>query len=135
MTALFEKCEDLEGRSGSNLCNLRIIFLPEGIEGPRLTDLISDLLKDTLHLNERPLLDRAHRSLQPQPKPGGRPLPFIVRVHYFRAKEDIMQRARQAGPLLQHSQKFMPVLDYTTAVARKRAAFNEETGRLCSEMI
>ena len=123
VTSLTEKCEDLEGRSRRN--NLRIIGLSEGIEGTRPTDFIADLLEDALQLQQRPLLNRAHRFLQPRPKPGERSRPFIIWVHYFRAKENIMQRARQAGPLLYNGQQCMLFPDYTAAVAKKRSAFDE----------
>lgn len=96
VASLSEKCGDLEGRSRRN--NSRIIGLREGTEGP--TDFITDLLKDAQ-------------------------CPFIVRVHYFRVKEDIMQCARQAGPLLYNGQRFLLFPDYTTAVVRRRAAFDE----------
>lgn len=76
VASLSEKCEDLEGRSCRN--NLRIIGLREGAEGPRPTDFIADPLHDALQLEERPLLDRAHRFLQLRPQPGERPRPFIV---------------------------------------------------------
>lgn len=104
---------------------MRIIGLHEGTGGPRPTDFIANLLKDVLQLEERPLLDRAHRSLQPRPQPGERPRPFIVWVYYFRVKEDIMQCARQAGPLLYNGQRFLLFPDYTTAVAKRRVAFDK----------
>lgn len=57
---LEEKHEELEGRSRRN--NIRIIGVPEGMEGPHATDFVAQLLQDVLKLTEKPPLDRAHRS-------------------------------------------------------------------------
>lgn len=46
---LENKCEDLEGRSRRN--NIRVVGVPEGVEGPRPTDFIAQLLQDLLGLN------------------------------------------------------------------------------------
>lgn len=58
---LSDKCEDLEGRSRRN--NIHLIGVPEGLEGPRPTNFVAELLRDTLKLDETPLLDRAHHAL------------------------------------------------------------------------
>lgn len=63
--------EDLEGRSCRN--NLWIIGLIVDIEGIRPTDFIANVVKEALQLDQQPLLDRVHRSLQPRPQPGERP--------------------------------------------------------------
>ncbi|KAI4829318.1 hypothetical protein KUCAC02_023364 [Chaenocephalus aceratus] len=78
---LDDKCEDLEGRSRRN--NLRVMGIPEGLEGARATDFVAQLLRDLLKLDEKPLLDRAHRTLRERPKEGTLPQPFVVRVHFF----------------------------------------------------
>ncbi|KAJ4937147.1 hypothetical protein JOQ06_001728 [Pogonophryne albipinna] len=65
---LDDKCEDLEGRSRRN--NLRVMGIPEGLEGARTTDFVAQLLRDLLKLDEKPLLDRAHRTLRERPKEG-----------------------------------------------------------------
>ena len=78
---LDHKCEGLEGRSRRN--NIRVMGLPEGLEGPRATDFVAQLLRDMLKLDKKPLLDRAHRTLRERPKEGTPPWPFVVRVHFF----------------------------------------------------
>ena len=67
--------EDLISRSKRQ--NLRVIGLPENIEGnnPRqfMADLFKEVAGDALP-NSRPELDRAHRSLHPKPRQGSRPV-------------------------------------------------------------
>jgi hypothetical protein len=62
---LQESCVSLEGFSRCN--NLRLVSVPESAEMPRATDLVSGLLKDVLAMDEKPLIDHAHRSLRPKP--------------------------------------------------------------------
>lgn len=55
--------EDLEARSCRS--NLHITGIKERREdGKRMTDFISQCLKETLGLDKPPLLDRAHRTLR-----------------------------------------------------------------------
>lgn len=70
---LTDKCEDLEGRARRN--NIRLVGVPEGAEGGQPTEFVSQLLKDTLGLEEKPLLDRAHRTFVPNP--GKRAAPAL----------------------------------------------------------
>lgn len=72
---LTEKCEDLEGSSRRH--NIWIIGIPEGTEGPRPRDFIAGLLQDVLSLDEKPLIDRAHRTLRKRLEPHEPPRPFI----------------------------------------------------------
>ena len=71
---LLAKTRDLESRSRRN--NIRIIGLPESIEGPAPTMFFSKLLVELLGeeiLESPPELDRAHRALTAKPQPA--PLP------------------------------------------------------------
>lgn len=77
---LLAKVVDLESRSRRN--NIRIIGLPESIEGPRPSIFFSELLAEVFGdgvLESPPECDRAHRSLSDKPKPGQRPRPVIIR--------------------------------------------------------
>lgn len=121
---LSEKCEDLEGRSRRN--NIRLIEVPEGLEGLRPTSFIAQLLRDILKLDETPLLDRAHHSLRAKPKEGEAPRPFIIRVHYFHVRNEILRCAGEiswASPLLYKGKKTFIFPDYTMSVSKKCAAF------------
>lgn len=55
-----QKCEDLEARSRRN--NLRIVGIKEGAEGNHQTEFIATLIKDSLRLDDMPLLDHTHRA-------------------------------------------------------------------------
>lgn len=74
------KCEALEARSRRN--NIQIVGVPEDSTIPSTTAAISSLLKEALKLDKEPLLDSAHRTFQPKPKPGERPRPIVTRLHY-----------------------------------------------------
>lgn len=118
---LDDKCEDLESRSRRN--NIRVMGVPEGLEGPRPTDFIAQLLQDLLGLEEKPLLDRAHRTLREKPKEGSPPRPFVVRVHFYHVRSLILQRAGEMSPLLHQGKRISVFPDYISSVAKKRAAF------------
>lgn len=118
---LEEKCEDLEARSRRN--NVRIFGIPEGSEGSQPTAFISELLQKLLNLEEKPLLDRAHRTLREKPKDGAPPRPFIARVHFFHVRTDILQRAGRAAPLRYGDKSVYISPDYTSSIAKRRAAF------------
>lgn len=73
---LTDRCKDLEGRSRRN--NIWLIGALEGVEGPRPTEFVTQLLKDTLGLDDAPLLDRTHRTLRPKPKDGDLLRPLFI---------------------------------------------------------
>lgn len=114
-------CEDLEGRIRRN--NIRVLGVPEGLEGPRATVFVAQLVQDLLGL-EKPLLDRAHRTLWEKPKEGSLPRLFVARVHFFPVRTLILQRAGEASPLLYKGKRISIFPDYTSSVAKKRAAFS-----------
>lgn len=120
--ALENKCEDLEGRSRRN--NIRIIGLSEK-SGTVTAASTSALLKEALNLDKAPLIDRAHRSLNPKPKPGERPRPIIARLHYYTECVDILQRARAQQRIKIGDSTISIFPDHTARTARARAAFND----------
>ena len=118
---LTDKCEDLEGRARRN--NIRLVGVPEGAEGAQPTEFVSRLLKDILGLEEKPLLDRTHRTLRPKPKEGEQPRPLVIRVHFFQVRNDILRRTGEtsrASPLLYQGKKLFLFPDYTASVPKKR---------------
>ena len=58
---LDNRCEDMESRMRRNNS---LLGIPEGVEGPRPTEFIPQLLQELLGLEEKPLLDRAHHTLR-----------------------------------------------------------------------
>lgn len=65
-------------------------------------------------------MDRAHRSLAPKPAEGGRPRPFIVRLHYYQTRELTVKLAAQKAPLLYNGVKVFIFPDLTAEVLTKR---------------
>lgn len=71
---------------------LRIVGVPRTLSTKSPTAaVISTLLKEALKLEKEPLLDRAHHTLQPKPKPGECPRPIIAYLHYHMDCIDILQ--------------------------------------------
>lgn len=108
--------------------------MPEGTKGARPTEFVAQLLKDTLGLDEAPLLNRVHRTLRPKPKEGEPPRPLVIGVHFFHVINDIMRRAGEASwasPLLYRGKQLF-FSDYTSLVAKKRAAFMDVKRQLHS---
>ena len=122
---LTEKTIDLESRSRRN--NIRIIGLPESIEGPRPTSFFAELLAEVLGdqtLQSPPELDRAHRALTAKPQPGSRPRPVILRLHHYQTKELIIWESRKRRGKLQYRGSPIQIFeDYTPEVAGERAKY------------
>lgn len=124
-TKLKAKTIDPESRSRRN--NIRIIGLPESIEGPRPTNFFADLLVEVLYeqiLQSPPELDRAHRTLIAKPQPGARPRPVIICLHRYQTKELIIWEARkQWGKLHYRGSPVQIFEDYTPEVAEERGKY------------
>ncbi|XP_049325480.1 uncharacterized protein LOC103022636 [Astyanax mexicanus] len=125
------KCEDLEARSRRQ--NIRIIGVPEGDSRFTLSNsTVSELLREALSLEKSPLVDRAHRSLAPRPKPDEPPRPIIVKLHYFEDCVRILREARNR-PCITFSDMNLSIYpDLTSKVAKARAAFNTVRRKLRS---
>ena len=100
---LLAKVSDLESRSRRN--NIRVVGVPESVEGPRPTAFFADLLMEVFGkgvLDSPPECDRAHRTLSVKPKPGQRARPVIIRLHRYQVKERIICEARTRRGKLQY---------------------------------
>ncbi|KAL7882930.1 hypothetical protein SRHO_G00005880 [Serrasalmus rhombeus] len=118
------KLDDLENRARRN--NIRIIGIPERLEGPRPTSFIESLLLDVFgsdSFTKPPAVDRAHRSLAPMPKQHQPPRPMIVRLHHFQTRERIFQLAPEKGQLQFQGNRIHIYPDFSAEVARRRTAF------------
>uniref|UniRef100_A0A672GGL5 L1 transposable element RRM domain-containing protein n=1 Tax=Salarias fasciatus TaxID=181472 RepID=A0A672GGL5_SALFA len=118
--ALQDKCEDLEGRSRRN--NIRIVGVPES-QGST-TAVVSALLQQALGLPEPPVIDRSHRSLQPQPRRGDQPRVIVARLHYFQDCANILRLAREKQRIKVNGANIFIYPDYTARVAKARAGYN-----------
>lgn len=129
---LIAKTADLEGRSRRN--NIRIVGLPESIEGPRPTKFFSELLVELLGnqvLQSPPELDRAHRSLAAKPQPGSRPRPVIIRLHHYQTKDLIIREARKRrGSLKYQGTRVQIFEDFTPEVMEQRSKYRDIMAKL-----
>uniref|UniRef100_A0A671L470 L1 transposable element RRM domain-containing protein n=1 Tax=Sinocyclocheilus anshuiensis TaxID=1608454 RepID=A0A671L470_9TELE len=116
--------DDLVSRSKRQ--NLRVVGFPEGIEGRKPREFITDFFfksaKDVL--SAPPEIDHAHRSLVPKPRQGDRPRPFIVRFHRFLDKDTVLRWAKEHKEISYQGHTIKIYKDFSVGIARKRAAFN-----------
>lgn len=119
---LSEKCLDLEGRSKRQ--NLRIAGVKEGEEtGQKARDFVAQLLMEVLQLEEKPVIDRAHRALRRRPGDNEPPRHLILRVHYCHALESILQKVMKSQNLTYRGQRIQVFRDFPPTVVKRRAAF------------
>ena len=111
----------MEGRM--RRCNIRIIGVPETPDCSTTT-FVSKLLPEVLQLDKEPLIDCSHWSLGLK-KTDGKPRAIIAKLHYYQDCVQILQRARNRGPLCFNGEPITIFPDYTATVAKARAAFTE----------
>lgn len=129
---LHDKVVDLESRSRRN--NIRIVGLPESLEGPRPSVFFAQVLADILGediLPSPPEIDRAHRALVSKPATGKKPRPVIIRLHRYRQKELIVREARaKRGKLVYQGNPVAIYEDYAPEVATERAKYRSVMAEL-----
>lgn len=119
--------------------NVRILNLPEGVEGTDPTRFFERWLPEALHItgkDGRIKLERAHRSLAPKPSSTQRPRPVLVRFHNYQDKQRVMNASWELARLNQvvkHGDAtIMFFQDFSAAVARKRKEYDAVKKRLRS---
>lgn len=129
---MHEKCMDLENRSRRQ--NLRFVGVPEGVEAGNPIRFIKDLLLELFGADDlgdsSMIVDRAHRTLAPKPKPGERPRAIIARFHYYSDKEKILKLSRNKGRLYYKGSPVHIFPDVSPEVGKLRAAFNPVKAKL-----
>ncbi|RXN32651.1 LINE-1 type transposase domain-containing 1 [Labeo rohita] len=119
------KVTDLESRSRWN--NIRIIGLPESIEGPRPSSFFSQLQFDILGkdvLSSQPEIDRTHRALIGKPVAGEKPRTVIIRLHRYQQKELIIREARaKRGRLMFQGSPITIYEDYAPELMVQRTKY------------
>lgn len=116
--------DDQEGRARRN--NIRVVGVPEGIEGPSVELFLEDLILN--HLKPKRLsklfsIERAHRAPVPRPKPGASPRTIIACILNFRDRDAILQTARVRGDLGYENATIRFFPDFTLKVQRERRSF------------
>ncbi len=123
---LTEKMTDMEDRSRRN--NVRLVGLPEGMEGPDAAGILrANLSKWIPSLREsfRDIeIDRAHR-VYDGGRGSDRPRTLIFRVLRWHDRSDILKGARQAYPMkcAQNNVTLLFFPDFSPATAIRRKAF------------
>lgn len=117
----------LEGRGRRR--NVRLIGVPNFVEGTRPTIFFSNLLLDILGkdvLTSPPELDRAHRVLRPKPAEGNKPRAVIICFHKFQTKDMVICAARKKRDDLKYDGKPVYLYDnYCPEVMDQRAEYKE----------
>lgn len=125
------KLIDLESRSRRN--NIRVIGIPESIEGPQSTAFCAQILYEVFGglLDSSVECERAHRSLAPKPPPNQRPRLIIIRLLRFQVKDKIIRHVRaMRGKLKFRSHSILVFEDYPPPVVKQRAAYKVVMSKL-----
>lgn len=130
--ALHAKVIDLEARSRRQ--NIKIVGLPEKIEGARPVDFLEKFIPELLGASNFPkpvVVDRAHRLGNRSNEDGeARPRVMIARIHHFQVKEKILRLSHQQFPLTHNGRAIHIFPDYPAEVIKQRQAFEGVRDRL-----
>lgn len=123
---LLDRLDDLENRS--RRANLRILNIPEGSEeGKDPLKFIGDALMQMMGpdvFTAPPELERAHRTPNTKSNQRKTPRAFLVCFSKFQQKEAVLRWAR-SHELMYKGASVRIYQDLSTALAKKRAAFND----------
>ena len=117
-----------EQENASRRQNLRIVGLPEGVEGVSATEYVSGMLAELMEkgvLDKPPEVDRAHRSLRQKPRAGEQPRAMIVRLHKYVEKEKILRWAKEKRCFDWKGNRVRIYQDIGAELAKRRAGFNK----------
>uniref|UniRef100_A0A803KDP9 L1 transposable element RRM domain-containing protein n=1 Tax=Xenopus tropicalis TaxID=8364 RepID=A0A803KDP9_XENTR len=126
-----DKTEDLENRLRRN--NVRIVGLPEKVEGQNPETFIENWLKQTLGndtFSTMFVVERAHRvPTRPHP-PGAPPRPFLLRMLNYRDRDAALKAARIKGPITFNGTTVSLYPDFSPTIQKQRATFTAIKRRL-----
>lgn len=140
ISKMTDHMDDLENHNSR--CNVRLINLPEGMEGRDLVTFLETWLPSYLKLTTKGgkiKLDLAHCSVAlRRPGPNQCPRPIVMKFHNFTDKRRVMAAAWRLSVEPNQSADQLRVSffnDYSAAVIRKRKAFDAVKNRLRSKKI
>lgn len=115
----------MENRSRCN--NLRIVGLPEGMEGKNPTIFVEELICSLLPSAQYSpyfTVKRAHR-VPPRPGPeGSPPRTLFLRLLNFRDQDEVLRAARAVGSLAYHNAKLLIFPDYAVETQKMQRSFH-----------
>ena len=121
------KVLELEGRSRRN--NIRIIGLPECIEGSHPTEFFAGLLVEVLGeqvLTSTPELGRAHRALTSKPGQGEKPRSVVICFHKFQTRDLVVRESRKMrGRLWYRGDPVHIFEDYSSDMLKQRSEYRD----------
>lgn len=103
--------------------NIRIMATEERPESSSPKE-VAKVIKEALQMDRDIKIDRSHRTLAPR-KPGDRPRVIIAKLHHDGDAAEILRRARDRAPLTYNGSRIAIFPDYTSSVAKARAAFTD----------
>uniref|UniRef100_H3AC33 L1 transposable element RRM domain-containing protein n=1 Tax=Latimeria chalumnae TaxID=7897 RepID=H3AC33_LATCH len=130
---LRNKCKDLENRARRS--NLRIVGIPEGVEGRDPVSFIEKFLPTILGEDTFPdkmEVEQAYQVFGAKPKTGERPLAFIIKLLRFSDKERAMRKVRDLGQLTWNNSKIFLFPDLSVELLASRECFHQAK-QMCHE--
>ena len=127
-----DRAIDTESRLRRN--NVRILGLPERVEGDNPITFSEKLLTEVLKLTEVSstfVVERARRISFRIPKPGAPPpRPFLIRLLNYRDRDQILSTARMRADIQYENVKLLFFPDYPVEIQQQRRAYTEIRKRL-----
>lgn len=125
---LEDKVLDLESRSRRE--NMRIYGVPEGSEKESTTmvSFVENLFREGLELPDDVLdlqIERAHRSVGPQPPADAPPRSIIIKFLSFKTKETLLRKAWQRKGFSWQDYHINLDHDYPPLILKKRREYTE----------
>lgn len=125
------KTDEIENRLRRN--NVRIVGLPEKVEGRDPTTFIEEWLQEVFGkeaFSSIYTVERAHR-VPPRPlPPGNPPRSMLARLLNYKDREVILRLAREKGSIKHNGTKVSFYPDFSAEVQRRRSKFMEVKKRL-----
>lgn len=127
---LTAKQDELENRMRRN--NIRLYGIDEDLEGREMIPFVIDFFKETLKLPEDTAIriERAHRAVNPKPKPTAPPRSIIVRFLDFNMKQVVLKQAWEQRIVMFKGKRVYFDQDYSPEVQRKRKQVREVIKKL-----
>lgn len=126
--SLNEKADDLECRSRRN--NVRLVGLPEKVEGQDATAFLEKWLPEALNIEQVGSVERAHRIGAPPDSGTDRPRTLIMKFMNFKDRERVLKAARTKGQVTFKNKPVRFHVDLSAGVHKKQREYDDVRKRL-----